>query len=296
MFKQLIALLYLPAAMALTFDLPDDDSNVVGKVFNVEVMEPSRLDEIGRDHDIGAQEMEAANPRLKASSWVEAGTFVTIPAQFILPPGPRKGVVVNIAEMRIYHFHENGRTVSTYPIGIGMEGWGTPLGETKITKKRLHPTWVVPPGIAKKYARKGKPLPASIPPGPKNPLGDHAINLAIPGIRIHGTIYPEGIGLRSSHGCIRMLPEDVEELFNAVEVGTPVRIVHDAIKVGINGGQVLLEAHPPLREAKHSVTYKMEHIIAAIAKYAPKANVDWQAVEKLYKAKHGIPKEIGVTK
>lgn len=194
--------------------------------------------EVARRFGLGYVEMMAANPTL--DPWLPGeGTKVSLPTRHLLPDAPRKGIVVNLGDMRLYHFHSDG-TVRSYPIGIGRQGAHTPLGHTTITLKREAPTWIPPASI-----RKEKPdLPAAIGPGPNNPLGDYALNLGWPSYVIHGTNRPYGIGRRVSHGCIRLYPEDIQDLFENVEVGTPVTVVDQPVKLGWWQGALYLEVHP----------------------------------------------------
>jgi L,D-transpeptidase ErfK/SrfK len=212
-------------AWSLTFKIPRQ-GNVIGEYQKIKAKQGDSLPAIAQYYDIGMYEIYVANPHLPHRG-LKAGTTVIIPSQFILPNAPRTGIVLNLADMRIFYYHPDGVTVSTYPVGIGRGGWSTPLGTTQIVAKKANPTWTPPPSIIREAARKGRRLPAVYPPGPKNPLGAYAMNLGFPRILMHGTNAPRSVGLRSSHGCIRLFPADIEELFHNVSVGTPVRIVYD---------------------------------------------------------------------
>ena len=242
-----IACLVSPAAsFALTFALPEHD-NVVGGIQTVRSQQGESLGDIGRRFDIGVYEMIEANPDINPWS-IGAGKEIIIPAKFILPPGEREGIVINLAEMRLYYYHPDANLVSTHPIGIGRKGWRTPTGTSKITEKKKDPDWRPPKSIKASYARKGKILPDVVPAGPDNPLGQYAMRLSMPGYLIHGTNKPGGIGVRSSSGCIRMYPEDIEALFHKTKIGTKVRIIHAPYKVGYKNGNHFIEAHEPLSE------------------------------------------------
>jgi L,D-transpeptidase ErfK/SrfK len=138
--------------------------------------------------------------------------------------------------------------VQIFPVAIGRQGWETPVTETSLVAKQRDPAWYPPESIRREHAAEGDPLPRVVPPGPDNPLGRHALRLGIPGYLIHGTNKAFGVGMRVSHGCIRMLPEDVEALFEHIPVGTRVRIINQPVKVGWQGGLLYLEVHPPLEE------------------------------------------------
>jgi L,D-transpeptidase ErfK/SrfK len=216
------------------FLLPEE-GNMVGQVYTVTATEEDTLLDIARAHNVGYEEIRMANPDI--SLWVPGeGTEVTIPGQYILPDEARSGIVINVAELRLYYYPEvaEGETprVETYPIGIGRDAYNTPLGVTETTMRLENPAWYPPESIRREAAERGDPAPAVVPPGADNPLGEYAILLDIPGYLIHGTNQPDGIGMRASRGCIRMHPEDIESVFWRVPVGTQVNIIDSPIKVG----------------------------------------------------------------
>ncbi|MDX9741699.1 MAG: L,D-transpeptidase family protein [Gammaproteobacteria bacterium] len=235
-------------AWAMTYRLPPQDEDLVGKVAMVEVREGETLIDIAREHGLGYNEVVAANPGL--DPWVPpTGAEVVLPTRYILPSGPRSGIIINIAEMRLYYYPapapDGSGMVMTFPIGIGQEGWDTPLGITRIVSKAEDPPWVVPASVRREHEADGTPLPAVVPPGPDNPLGRHALRLGWTSYLIHGTNKPFGIGMRVSHGCIRMYPEHVERLYHMVKIDTPVWIIDQPVKIGRSGGELFVEAHPP---------------------------------------------------
>ncbi|MBR9903122.1 MAG: L,D-transpeptidase family protein [Gammaproteobacteria bacterium] len=216
------------------FLLPEE-GNMVGQVYTITATEEDTLLDIAKAHNVGYEEIRMANP--DTSLWVPGeGTEVTIPGQFILPDEARTGIVINVAELRLYYYPEveAGETprVETYPIGIGRDAYNTPLGITETTIRLENPAWYPPESIRREAAERGDPAPAVVPPGADNPLGKYAILLDIPGYLIHGTNQPDGIGMRASRGCIRMHPEDIESVFWRVPVGTQVNIIDSPIKVG----------------------------------------------------------------
>lgn len=220
------------------FPLPEQ-GNMVGAVYTVTASEEDTLMDIARAHNVGYEEIRMANP--DTSLWVPGeGTEVTIPGQFILPDEARTGIVINVAELRLYYYPEveAGETprVETYPIGIGRDAYNTPLGITETTMRLENPAWYPPESIRREAAERGDPAPAVVAPGADNPLGQYAILLDIPGYLIHGTNQPDGIGMRASRGCIRMHPEDIESVFWRVPVGTQVNIIDSPIKVGWGEG------------------------------------------------------------
>lgn len=220
------------------FLLPEE-GNMVGQVYTVTATAEDTLLDIARAHNVGYEEIRMANP--DTSLWVPGeGTEVTIPGQYILPDEARSGIVINVAELRLYYYPEvaEGETprVETYPIGIGRDAYNTPLGITETTMRLENPAWYPPESIRREAAERGDPAPAVVPPGADNPLGQYAILLDIPGYLIHGTNQPDGIGMRASRGCIRMHPEDIESVFWRVPVGTQVNIIDSPIKVGWGEG------------------------------------------------------------
>jgi L,D-transpeptidase ErfK/SrfK len=242
------------------FPLPEE-GNVIGEVYRVEASEEETLLDIAREHNVGYEEIRRANPEV--SVWVPGeGTEVVIPTRFILPDTERTGIVINIAELRLYYYPEVGEgetpRVETYPIGIGREGYDTPLGVTKTTMRLKDPAWYPPRSMREEAAERGEPAPAVVPPGPDNPLGRHAILLDIPGYLIHGTNEPDGIGMRASRGCIRMFPEDIESVFQNVPVGTQVNIIDQPIKVGWDEQQPLVQVFQPLEEQEHGMSALVE--------------------------------------
>lgn len=202
------------------------------------------LIELARLLRLGYVEFQAANPGV--DPWLPgAGTALRVPTLHLLPDGPRQGLLINVGDMRLYHFVDQNAPPRHYPIGIGREGHSTPLGRTRVVKKRENPTWYPPASV-----RREKPdLPRAVPPGPDNPLGSHALYLAWPQYLVHGTNIPWSVGRRQSNGCIRLYPEDIVELFAATPVGTPVTVVDQPVKVQWLAGRLWVEAHPTLAQA-----------------------------------------------
>ncbi|MBF8223101.1 L,D-transpeptidase family protein [Halomonas sp. 328] len=226
------------------YPLPERGS-LIGEPFTVTATHEQTLLDIAREHAVGYEEIRNANPDV--SLWLPGeGTEVVIPAQHLLPDAPREGLVINIAELRLYYYPEvsEGETprVETYPIGIGREGYDTPLGTTQTTMKLQDPAWYPPRSMREEAAARGEPAPAVVPPGPDNPLGRHAILLDIPGYLIHGTNQPDGIGMRASRGCIRMFPEDIEALFRRVPVGIDVHIIDQPFKAAWQDGTLYAQS------------------------------------------------------
>lgn len=233
-------------------------SDVVGEVQVIRARHEDTFVDIARAYGLGYDEIEHANPGV--DPWLPgAGTRIVLPTQFILPDAPREGIVLNIGTKRIFYYPKAapGETpvVVTHPVGIGREGWATPIGSTTVTSKVKDPVWTVPASIRKEHAAAGDPLPARVPTGPDNPLGAYAMRLGFPSYLIHGTNKPSGIGMRVSHGCVQLFPEDIESLFSQVTVGTRVRIVNQPQLLGWRDGNLYVEVHPTLEddERNHQV-------------------------------------------
>ncbi|MEW5791253.1 MAG: L,D-transpeptidase family protein [Pseudomonadota bacterium] len=283
---------YAVPGVADTFALPPPGDDVIGKPRVVVTRERDTLLDIARAYDLGYEEIVRANPGV--DPWLpKPGTRIILPTQFILPKAPRTGIVLNVPEMRLYYFPKakEGETpmVVTHPIGIGREGWATPLGETKVVSKRANPNWYVPISIQKEHAAAGDPLPKVVPAGPDNPLGNFAMPLGIPGYLIHGTNKPFGIGRRVSHGCIQLYPEDIESLFKDVPVGTPVRIVNQPYKAGWLNGTLYFETHAPLEEdqKKSANLTPMVNVIVDAAQ--DRKLVDWDKATEVASLHVGLP-------
>ncbi len=233
------------------FALPPEGTDVVGQLQVARARYEDTLPDIARRYSLGYEEIVAANPGI--DPWLPGeGTEILLPTAFVLPPVERRGLVLNLAAMRLFYYPEPAQgqpaEVITYPIGIGREGWETPLGEFHVIEKREKPTWTVPASVRKEHAEAGDPLPAVVPAGPDNPLGDYAMRLSLPSYLIHGTNQPWGVGMRVSHGCVRLYPEDIARLFPSVPKNTPVVIINEPYLAGWRDGQLYLEAHVPLAE------------------------------------------------
>lgn len=220
------------------------EQRLVGQMQTVMVSSGETLMGIARRYDVGYYELIEANPGIERYP-IEPGTMLIIPGQSILPALPHRGIVVNLADMRLYYYPDD-HTVMTFPVGIGRVGEETPLGLMTITEKRTDPVWIVPPAIRKARAAEGLYLPAVVYPGPENPLGHYALRLSKPTYLIHGTNDASGVGRRSSSGCLRMYPEDIVQLYARVTKGTQVRIINQPVKFAWQAGQLYMERHQPV--------------------------------------------------
>ena len=265
------------------------EDDVIGRMAVIKLEKGDTLPDIARHFSLGINTVSAANPGVDI--WVpEAGRRILLPLSFILPDTRRKGIVINLAAMRLFYFKKDGTlsAVSTYPVGIGTTEQPTPMGKMYITRKKFRPTWHVPAVIAKDHRKKGDPLPAKVPPGPLNPLGEYALYLNKSGYLVHGTNKPASIGLRATYGCIRLYPEDINRLYENTPVKTPVRIVNQPYLVGQRDGVIYLEAHRPF---EGSGTAELKKIYAKLKNIEKKSGhaLDWRKVGKVIGEARGFP-------
>ncbi len=254
------------------FVLASPQQSVIGQPQIVFTDAEDTLSYIAREYGLGYDELVAANPDV--DPWLPGdGTPVLLPTQYVLPDAPRRGIVLNIAAKRLFYYPETAEgepaQVLTYPIGIGRVGWATPTGEARVVDKATDPTWYVPWSVRQEHAAAGNPLPPTVPPGPDNPLGRHVLQLDMPGYLIHGTNKPYGVGMRVSHGCVRLYPENIETLYSMVGVGVPVTIVNEPYLIGVQDGHVYFEGHEPLADDTITPEVRLENLFAAAADRLP---------------------------
>jgi L,D-transpeptidase ErfK/SrfK len=330
-----IARLRIPALLALTaaaaanaevYELPPEGHDVIGAVSSIVTRADDTLFDLARRHGLGYEDIVRANPAV--DPWLPGdGTTVVLPTSFVLPPGPRSGVVLNLAEYRMYYYPKpkagQQPVVMTYPMSIGRMDWNTPLGLTRIVSKVRNPAWYPPDSVRKEHEDEGRPLPRIVPPGPDNPLGRRSMRLGLPGgaYLIHGTNRPAGVGMQVTHGCIRMFPEDIEFLFEQVDTDTQVRIINEPVKMGWDGEQLHLEVHRPLDTARPAVEENMDGVVivdparddatpeaieapirgqltsltvqfVAVTNSKP-GELDWDVAEQLLERADGIPARVG---
>ena len=261
-------------------------NTVIGASQDYVITKEDTLLDIARNFDLGYNELALAYPDI--DPWFPpAEKKITIPTAWVLPPVNKKGIVINVPELRLYlfFFFKNTRMVKTYPIGIGVLDAPTPLGSFTIIEKTKNPTWYIPLSLQAEYER------TSIPPGPDNPLGAYRLRLSNHEYGIHGTNIPWGIGRLTSHGCIRLYPEDIEELFSLVTVGTPVEIIYEPIKIGFKEGRIFVEVHTdPYNETVDLFLYTAKILFT----YRIWEEVDLDLLTQAIEEHTGIP--INITK
>lgn len=279
----------VPAPAAHRFRI-SAEQGVFGALMTLQLRDGDTFPDVARHYGLGYEELAAANPGV--DPWVPAANSkILIPLRFVPPPVPRKGIVINLAAMRLFHFPavSGGTEVVTYPVGIGKEGRSTPTGPLSILRKKEHPTWYPTANIRADHRRKGDPLPASVSPGPDNPLGAYAMYLSRPPYLIHGTNKPYSIGWRASNGCIRLYPENIEQLFPEIPVREPVLIVNQPYLLGWQDGRLYLQAYLPQEELSAKLLQKrLRNDLKKIETEKAHA-VDWAKVDRAIEEARGIP-------
>jgi L,D-transpeptidase ErfK/SrfK len=313
-------------SQAEVYELPPAGNDVIGAVTTIRARADETLLDVARRHGLGYEDVVRANPDVDA--WLPAeGSEILLPTRYVIPPGPRRGILLNLAEYRMYYFPETKpgsvAVVMTWPMSIGRMDWATPLGMTRIIAKAKNPSWYPPESVRAEHEADGDPLPRIVPPGPKNPLGAYAMRLDLPGYLIHGTNRPAGVGMRVTHGCIRMFPEDIEFLFGQVSVNTPVRIINEPVKIGWDGDELVVEVHrvleasevmsespaggavatvgeteaataipsEPVAPAKDAMTSLTEQFVAATS--SRPGELDWDRAEEALERASGVPAVVG---
>lgn len=284
-------------ALAATFVLPPEGTDLVGVPGWVHTRYEDTLMDVARDYSVGYTELKRANPGV--DTWIPGiGTGVLLPTRYVLPPAPREGIVINLPEYRLYYFPKPKKgqpaQVITYPISIGKMDWNTPIGRHRIISKAKDPSWYPPESIREDHAKRGSILPRVVPPGPDNPLGAYAMRLNLTSYLIHGTNNPDGVGMRVTSGCIRMFPEHIEQIFPTVEVGTTVHIISEPIKVGWAADTLYVEVHPPLEEESESQLRMRFTSLLREAAQLRGLEIDWPQADTIFAAATGVPTEVPV--
>src|SRR5271163_1739768 len=290
----------LPKPLAThRFELTPEDGDLVGYVQKVTVGKDDTMPDIARRFDVGYEEILLANPGVDA--WLPGvGREVVVPTQFVLPAAPHAGVVVNVAAMRIFYYppHKKGepQVVYTHPLGIGRVGWKTPEGTTRIVAREKDPVWVVPESVRKEHAEDGDMLPAVVKAGPDNPLGEYAFRLSWPSYLIHGTNKPYGVGMRSSHGCMRLYPEDIAVFYDLIPIGTKVTVVNQPYAFGWRDGTLYMQAYAVMEDDSRNWDKNRKRLLANLLhpKQREKiaqhdAEIDWQRVGDLAHSPRAVP-------
>jgi L,D-transpeptidase ErfK/SrfK len=282
------------------FVLADPSDDVVGTLEVTTASKEDTLPDIARRFNVGYEEIVRANPGV--DPWIPGeGRRVVLPTRFVLPDAPRVGIIINVPAMRLFYFpaHPKGepQVVYTHPIGIGKLGWSTPEGVTHVVQHVKDPVWH--PSLALRRDHRndnGEDLPAVVPAGPDNPLGKFEFKLGWPSYLIHGTNKPYGVGLRSSHGCVRLYPEDIEQLFGMVPDGTQVRVVNQPFLFGVHDGELYLQAYTVLEDDKRDWAHAQRTLLTRLLGKRGQSvirgagsSLDWQSVAAVAGAPRGVP-------
>ena len=274
---------------ASVFDL-EENIEIVGQAEIITAVYEDTLIDLARTHNLGFTEIVMANRTV--DKWLPGvGTIIRLPKKFIIPNHSiQNGITINLPEYRGYYMNDG--TLITFPIGIGRMDWATPLGISKVDLKLENPAWYPPKSVQQEYKQRGEYLSPVVPPGPLNPLGKLAMRIDIPGgYFIHGTNKPDGVGMQVSHGCIRLFPEDIQQIFPLIEINTPVMIVDQPFKIGILGDEILLEIHETLStdDVRNNFDYIQSMVKDFLSINRIQPTVDWATVKAIFEEKTGIP-------
>ena len=289
-----LLLLSSTTIFALTLPLPSHGNDIVGHTRVITINRGTNITKLGQNYSVGYLEFLEANPGVNINN-LYAGEKLVVPTRFLLPNAPRKGIVINIAELRLYYFPAGRHEVVTFPVGIGRSHTKTPTFQSYIRQKRKHPTWIPTKDTRIEADEKGIHLPPYILPGPENPLGDYAMRIGYTTYLIHGTNNPSGVGIRSSGGCIRMYPQDIKKLFAMVPLGTPVNIVNQPFKAGWQGNKLYLEAHVPEDFKRYKAREILAPVIDVLMPFIKhwKPSINWDRVVQIADMQQGLPYPIG---
>ncbi|KGI63910.1 L,D-transpeptidase family protein [Enterobacter sp. HG048] len=283
----------LNSARAMDYPLPPAGSRLIGQNQTYTIQEgDNKLQTIARRFNTAAQVILETNNTIAPVN-PAPGTVITIPSQMLLPDTPREGIVVNLAELRLYYFPPGENIVQVFPLGIGQLGLETPVTTTRVSQKIPNPTWTPTPGIRARSLEQGIKLPPVVPAGPNNPLGRFALRLGVGNgeYLIHGTSAPDSVGLRVSSGCMRMNAPDIKALFEQVRVGTRVQIINEPVKFSVEpDGKRYIEVHRPLAqvEGENPQVSPISHS-ADFATFVSQAGSDKALIEKALSRRAGIP-------
>ena len=289
------------------YPLPPEPENIIGELSTYTINKGDTLLDVGRWYGLTATELSNANHHL--DWWAPpVGKEITLPGQHILPAGKREGIVLNIPEMRLYYFpgrvekrRKKGKLaassytpkiVYTFPVGLGRFDWRTPVSSFNVRGKTREPAWVLPDSIYQEHLERDGEAEHMIPGGdPDNPLGHYRIELTLPMYALHGTNVPWGVGMGVSHGCVRLYPEDIEQLFNLVKPGMPGRFVYQPIKFGRHGDSVYVEIHDDLY-GKYPGLWKLA--VDEARRLGLAGTIDYRKLEKAVEEKTGVPTNISL--
>ena len=283
----------LNSARAVDYPLPPAGSRLIGQNQTYTIQEgDNKLQAIARRFNTAAQLILETNNTIAPVN-PAPGTVITIPSQMLLPDTPREGIVVNLAELRLYYFPPGENIVQVFPLGIGQLGLETPVTTTRVSQKIPNPTWTPTAGIRARSLAQGIKLPPVVPAGPNNPLGRFALRLGVGNgvYLIHGTSAPDSVGLRVSSGCMRMNAPDIKALFGQVRVGTRVQIINEPVKFAVEpDGKRYIEVHRPSAqvEGENPQVAPISHS-EDFATFVSQSGSDKALIDKALSRRAGIP-------
>lgn len=279
------------AAWATFYPKPDKQQSLYGNLQIMRVGQQSMVD-IMKRYDVGYRELKAANPQKDLHN-LQAQQRLIMPTMKLLPRALHKGIVVNLASMRLYYFPKQTDYFETYPVGIGKQGQKTPLGQTHIVAKQKNPQWRPTSEVRHNFLKEnGYPLPQVVMPGPDNPLGRYKLRLGWQAYLIHGTSEPDTIGTRTSAGCIHLLNRDVGFLYRQVPLHTPVKVIYQPYIAAWHHNNLYFQAYHPIAQSYQTPDYK-QVIKRAIARKHGHTQIDWDKAKKVADQGLGIPLVIG---
>lgn len=293
----LFILTVVPAiSLANVYTLPEKGSRLIGELQTHIVQKGDYFQTISKQYNVGILELMESNPGVDPFL-PTPGTSLIIPTQMLLPDVPRKGIVLNLPELRLYYFAKNGKEVHVFPVGIGRIGRETPEMVTKIKARIPNPSWTPPASIRKEHLEeRGEVLPRVVPAGPDNPLGNYAMQLSYGdgSYLIHGTNKDFGIGMRVSAGCVRLNPDDIEWLFHQTKYGDPVRVVNETVKISTEpDGRHIIEVHSALSKSEFEMQQeKVVTMSKEIVKFISQDDIDSFKANDALLTQNGLPVNI----
>jgi L,D-transpeptidase ErfK/SrfK len=283
-FALIASSLWLLGAGGFSYSQPEKLAPIYGQAEKDMVQPEETLLDVAYRHRLGFESVARLNPKVKV--WIpNPGTVIDLPTEYVLPNAPRKGIVINVPEMRLYDFTRGGEP-EPYAIAIGDEMDPSLIGEFRVGAKRRNPAWTVPAAI-----RKEKPeLPAVVPAGEDNPLGDHWMTIGSTTYGIHGTNNPWSIGRMATHGCIRLYDDQLAGLYERVPSGTPIRLIYQTVKLGTRDDGIYVEAHPDIYAHE---PYRAEEALASLRAMGLESSVDARRLREAIAASRGVPVRVG---
>jgi L,D-transpeptidase ErfK/SrfK len=279
------------ASQALAQNTPTLSNQLIGREFTYTVKPGDSLTSVGARFGVAAAVLAGSNG-LSPNAALRIAQVLHVDNRHIVPEAIDDGIVINIPQ-RMLFLLKRGQLLRAYAVALGKKDWTTVSGLFKIVSKQENPTWEVPASIQEEMRREGKPVKSCEPPGPDNPLGKYWLGLNVQGYGIHGTIAPSSIYQFQTHGCIRLHPDDIAQLFNDVERGTPVLLLYRRLLLARVGARILLEVNSDIYNQEPAVEQQLRHL-ADTEKLTDR--IDWQRAEDIIQRHEGIARDITMGK